>query len=342
MFDRALSFVVRRSWLRAGLLVAVTLAPGRASAIERPRIAVAVEHAGELALPREFGEGAGGRALAHGVREACLEPGTLRPRPRRVECAMLRDVPDARICVDETVERALTLEITCEGAAAAADSVDLTRSGCETVDCFAVEARRAGASDLLVVRAAWKDGLSLTGEITNLATGRSRRVTAQDLEKAYNPEWPRSGSQVLALLKWFSRRVTLEVLADRARTAGIGEPGGVGPPTIVLPAPAAQSAPPAHSRQWVGWTLVAAGAVAGASAAVVWSKDKDLAGCVAAAGDGDPCREVHRTIVPAIALGAGAVAAVVAGSIVLIGGRSGEAKLAVSLHPSGIMLGGRF
>jgi hypothetical protein len=342
MVDRALSSVVRKAWLRAGLLVAVTLASGRASAVERPRIAVAVERAGELALPREIGEGAAGRALAQGVREACLEAGTLQPRGKRVECATLRDVPDAQICVDETVERALTLEITCAGAAATADSVDLSRSGCETADCFAVEAKRGGATDLLIVRGVWKDGLSLTGTVTNFATGRSRSVTAEDLEKTYNSEWPRSGSQVLALLKWFSRRVTLDMLTDRARASGNGDRIGASSPTVTLPAPAVQSPPTSRTHLWFGWSLVGVGAVAGAAAAVVWSKDKDLAGCVAVAGDGDPCREVHRTIIPAITIGVGAVAVVVVGSIVLIRGRSGEAKLAVSLHPSGVMLGGRF
>jgi len=83
-------------------------------------------------------------------------------------------------------------------------------------------------------------------------------------------------------------------------------------------------------------------ALAGAGAAVVWSKDKDLAGCAAVAGDTDPCREVRRTIAPAIFLGAGAAAAVVVGTVVLIGGRTGDATLAVSVQPSGVGLGGRF
>src|SRR4051794_33988087 len=113
MLDCALRLTRRKGWLHAGLLVFGTLPSGRAIAIERPRIAVAIERAADLSLPREVGEGAGGRALAQGVWEACLEVATLQPRPKHVECATLRDVPTAQICVDETVDRALTLEIRC-------------------------------------------------------------------------------------------------------------------------------------------------------------------------------------------------------------------------------------
>ena len=342
MVNRALYAVRRKAWIRASLLVGCTLLSAEAFAIERPRIAVAIERAGELSLPREVGEGAGGRALAQGVWEACLEPGTLQPRPKHVECATLRDVASAQICVDETVERALTLEIRCEGAAATAEAVDLSRSGCDTAECFAVAAKRAGATDLLVVHAVWKDGLTLTGALTNVATGQSRAVTAQDLESSYNADWPRSGSQVVALLKWFSRRVASDVLTDRTRGGSAGAPPNPTTPVLVAPVEPVLSAPPSHASKWIGWTLVGAGAVAGAAAAFAWSKNDDLTGCVAVAGDGDPCREVHRTIVPTIALGVGAAVAVVAGTIVLVAGKSSDPKLAVSVHLSGAVVGGRF
>jgi hypothetical protein len=342
MVDRALHPFRGKAWLRAALLVAGTLLTSRAFAVERPRIAVAIERPGELSLPREVGEGAGGRALAQGVWEACLEPGTLRPRTKHVECATLRDVPSAQVCVDETVERALMLEIRCEGAGATAEAVDLSRSGCDTAECFAVAAKRAGATDLLVVHAVWKDGLTLTGTLTNVATGQSRAVTAQDLESSYNADWPRSGSQVVALLKWFSRRVALDVLGDRARGSSAGAPPNPTTPVLVAPVEPVPPAPPSHARKFIGWTLVGAGAVAGAGAVFAWSKNDDLTGCVAVAGDGDPCREVHRTIVPTIALGVGAAAAIVAGTIVLVGGKNSDPKVAVSLHPSGVLVGGRF
>lgn len=260
---------------------------------------------------------------------------------KHVECATLGDVPDAQVCVDETVERALTLEITCEGAGATAEAVDLSRSGCETSDCFAVEAKRAGATDLLVVRAVWRDGLHLTGVVTNVATGGSHTVTAEDLEKTYNPDWPRSGSQVLALLKWFSRQLALDILSARSPTTD-GSPS-VGPqPVLVGPAVPVQASPLSGSHPWIGWTLVAAGAVAGGAAGIVWWKDKDLAGCVAVVGDADPCREIHRTIVPAVILGAGAVAAIVAGSVVLSRGRSGRGEGRPFLPTFGRGAGGRF
>jgi hypothetical protein len=342
MADADQSLGVRKRWLLVALGAMIALMSGRALAGERPRIAVAIERAGELSLPREFGEGAAGRSLAQGVREACLEAGTLQPRTRRAECAVLRDVPDAQICVDETAEQALTLEIRCDGAGVTAEAVDLSRSGCAAGDCFAVEARHAGATDLLVVHATWKDGLALTGTLTNLATGRARTVAAQELEPTYNPEWPRSGPQVLALLKWFSRRLTLDVLKDPGRAAAPGPSAGAHDPVLVTPATPVQP-PSLHSHRWIGWSLVAAGVVAGAAAGIVWSKDKDLTGCAAVAGDTDPCREVHRTIVPAAVIGAGALAALVGGSIVLISGRSNsDAKLAVSVQPSAIGLGGRF
>ena len=56
MADADQSLVVRKLWLRAVLGAMIALMSGRALAAERPRIAVAIERAGELSLPREFGE----------------------------------------------------------------------------------------------------------------------------------------------------------------------------------------------------------------------------------------------------------------------------------------------
>ena len=330
---------------RRGLAVAVVAAAillaRSASATSGLRIAVAMEQPADLALPAQFGDAAATRALAQGVREACLDPGSLRPRKSSVACPVLRDVPGSQVCVEETAERALTLEIKCDGAAATAEAIDLSRSGCGTADCFAVEARRAAATHLLVVRGTWKDGLVLSGNLTDLATGEARAVAPSDFETNYNAEWPRSGPQVLGLLKWFARETALRALATEERlVVGRSRNGG----EVALIAPPKNAPVPergAHEARWLGWALVGAGVAAGAAGWFVWQQDKDLTACSSVSGDTDPCRRLNRTVVPAVALGLGAIGAFIGGSIILLRGRDGDARVALSVCPSGVVVGGR-
>jgi hypothetical protein len=329
-----------RTCFGMALAIVACLTPRVSWAKAGPRIAAAIERSADFTVPMQFGEGAAIRALAQGVREACLQPAPLGPRQAVVECAVLPDAPTSHVCLDETAERALTIEVKCGDRDVAAEAIDLSRAGCDTSACFAVEARRAGATHLLMVKGSWKDGLALTGTLMDLATGHSNTLTPWQFEKTYNAEWPRSGPQVLGLLKWFARETTLEVLVRQTTAAGAGEPR---PGPVVLVSPSVPQAPTStYLPRWVGWTLVGAGAAAGVGSWFLWNEDKDPSGCNPVAGDVDPCRRQHRTIVPAIALGVGAAGALLAGAIVLVRSQSGNERLGLTVHSSGVILGGTF
>jgi hypothetical protein len=298
---------------------------------------VAVERPADLALPADFGEGAATRALAQGIREACLESGTLQPRSVTPipACRVIGDLPGSGVCVDQTPSSALTLQIRCEGAATSAEAIELSRSGCDTAACFAAEASKAGATQLLVVRGAWKDGLAFEGTLTSLGRGSSRPVRPQDFEKGYNPDWPRSGPQVLAILKWFAREVARsELVREEEAAPRIVIPPPPGPP------PGAPPQPP--SRRWLGMTLIAAGLGAGIAGGIVWERDGQRTGCTSVPDDPDPCRRVQRTIVPALVLAGVGAGALIGGSIVLWRDAKGDPRVAFSVHATGALIGGRF
>jgi hypothetical protein len=319
------------------IAVVVCLVPDLSSAAARPRIAAAMELATDFRLPAQFGQGAAIRALAQGVREACLEPASQKPRPQATDCSLLQDAPASLVCIDETATRALTIEIKCGARDATAEAIDLSRSGCDTAACFMVEARRAGATHLLMVAANWKDGLALAGILTDLADGKSTTLTPQNFEKKYNSDWPRSGPQVLGLLKWFARETAVAVLVHDA-TAGTA----IKQARVIPAAPPIQSAYSSRPSRWVGWTLVGTGGAAGVGSWLFWRQDKNLVSCASVPGDVDPCRRQHRTILPALALGAGAVGAILAGSVVLVRRRPGDEQLTLIVDPSGLSLGGTF
>lgn len=343
---------LRRCW---GVLIAsvVTLAPAAALAAN-PRIAVGLTRAGDLHLPAQFGEGAPTRALAQGVREACLEPGADSPRRPQTNCKTLADARPANVCVEETLEQALSLQVKCDDAMVAAEAIDLSRFGCATADCLRVEARRSGATHLLIVRAVWNDGLDMTASFEELVTNGSRTARPQDFAERYNTDLPRSGTQVLGLLKWFAREIVAAelVLSQRKPVDALG-----GPPALRVDTaaqrPAIIATPERHvanastvapeRRAWLGWGLIGLAVGAGAASWLVWDHDGAAVACNAPTiGDPDPCVRVRRTIIPAVGLAAVAVGTAVVGTVVLVRDRHADAKLALSVQRSGVAIGGRF
>jgi hypothetical protein len=321
-----------------------------ATAAPAVRIAVGVERSQEIAVPEQPGDHGAIRALAQGVREACVDPVTHHLRTAPVRCKTVSDVPATGVCVDETTEQALTTEIVCSPGDLTAEAIDLSRSGCETSDCYEVEARRAGATHLLVVTGAWQDGgFTVADRMTDLSNGSVHQFTPNDFANRYSPDWPRTGPQVLGLLKWLARAQTGEKIIAQAKEARAGGNGGASaqaiPPAPVPEAPAGAVQPPAAptSRAWLGWSLVGVGVAAGVGSAIVWSMNGDPRDCDAGvAGDPNACRRLLQTKVPAAALGVAALGALVGGAVVLIEDRQGRGDVTLFLHPSSVALGGRF
>jgi hypothetical protein len=340
MVSRRLAAVV------AGSLVTTMAAASTSAASPTstpPRVAVAVLHEQSVALPSEFGDRALVRALEQGVRESCLSPGASGASPPP-GCVEISDAPGSRVCVDESLPRALSQEVSCGPTDERADVVDLGAVACGDAECWETTARRAGASHLLLVNAEWHDGLAIEGTLDSLVGGVAMRVGPLG---SYNPSRPRTGPQVLAIFKWTARDAVVGLLRGE-RTARATE-------TVVAPAtegsvrlqPGAPAAAPSEARsearphRALGWTLLAAGALAGVGSAwLIWD-DKTGVACTPLAGDPDPCAKVRRTLIPGIGLGVGAATAMVLGSIFLFEGRSG-AVVSISASPRGVALGGRF
>jgi hypothetical protein len=343
------------SHLATLLACSVLLGSATASAAAPLNIAVGLERPQELGLVESPADHSATRALAQGVREACLTPsGQLRTLAQA--CKTVGDVPDSGVCVEETVEQALTRQIDCAPGDLVAGAVDLSRSGCSATDCYALEARKAGASHLFIVSAAWSDsGLALAGQFIDLRDGSTRAVAPTNFATRYSAVWTRTQPQVLGLLKWFARAQTGAALhelqsVERAVGQGSGEVKAVETPSAAKPLPSAMVTTTAAageqgraSKSWVGWTLIGAGVGAAVGSAISWRRNGDLAGCGGPeGGDSDPCRREQHTIVPTIGLGVAAVGAIVVGTVVLIREHRRDDRLTLFLHSNGVALGGNF
>jgi hypothetical protein len=258
----------------------------------------------------------------------------------------LGDAPESQVCVDETTEQALTRQIECVPGDLTANAIDLSRSGCETAGCYEVEARKAGATHLLVVAAAWSDsGLTVAGKVTDLHDGTVVSFAPAAFAPRYSVVWPRTEPQVLGLLKWFAREQTGRTMlaaydAEKAGGKG-GEPAAAPASPSLATAPLTAPTPPTADAgsdyRWGGWVLLGAGVAAGVGSAVVWHKNGELSDC-----NGVTCRKELHTIVPTVVLGAVAAGALVTGAIVLLHERHDRGGLTLFLHPTGVVLGGNF
>jgi hypothetical protein len=323
-------------------------AVGRMTPSARIRVAVAVEREQQLPFPPEFGDHAAARSVAQGVREACLPPAGAASGTASAGCSEIGDAPGSRVCVDETLTRALAREIECSPSDASSEVIDLSLSACQTPECLQLEARGAGATHLLLVTGNWHDGLVVDGTLTSLRDGRAAPVGPGG---AYNAQRPRTGPQVLAIIKWVAREaVVAELRRDRdvelaaSRAIPVAPPAAASTPPTLAFAPSPSPAPGSRSsHKAIGWTLVGAGVLAGAASGWLFAIDKADSGCAPIAADPEPCSKVRRTIVPAIGVGVGAAAALVTGAVLLVGdGDRSDGSIAIALGAESIAVGGRF
>jgi hypothetical protein len=304
----------------------------------RLRVAVALEPRQRIALPADFGEAAATHALAVGVREACLPPGAATPRAPAVACAEMSDAAGSGVCADETAAQALSVEIACGPGDSHADVIELTGAACDDVACFEAEATRRGATHLLLVHGAWVDGFVVGGTLRALA---GPGAVALQLPGSYNRQRPRTGPQVLGILKWAARTAVAEELRRAAMP-----PASVAPKPVIVaaqPAPTPSAVEERSGHAVLGWTLVGAGVVAGAAGAWLLAINGQGVSCSGITGDPDPCARERRTLIPGASVTVGAAVALVAGVIVLVrDGHDRPPRLAAYVHPEGLMLGGSF
>jgi hypothetical protein len=249
----------------------------------------------------------------------------------------MSDAPGSGICADETAAHALRLDVECAPGDVRAEVLDVA-AGCEATACFEAEAARRGATHLLLVHGAWVDGLVLGGTLRALDGSGAWPV---QLPGSFNPQRPRTGPQVLGILKWAAR---LAVSEELRRASATPAPVVAAPSAIVstpVEVPPAVEEPRSHAA--LGWTLVGAGVVGGAAGAWLLAVNGQGANCSGIPGDPDPCDRERRTLIPGVAVTVGAAAALIAGVVVLVkDGRPRPAGLAAFVHPQGVMVGGNF
>jgi len=301
----------------------------------RLRVAVAIENEQQLALPVDFGPHAAVRAVAVGVREACSPSASVAPAAST--CSEIGDALGSGVCVDETSARALSLERACAPTDATAEAVDLSGVGCGDAACFEAEARRRGATDLLLVRATWADGLQVGGTLRDLNGAQAVSIKPP---ATYNSQRPRTGPQVLGILKWVARSAVAGELRRIAEAPPIlATPA---PPPMVV-APVIRAVPEPQSHAALGWTLVGAGLVAGAAGGWLLAINGSGTSCTSLPGDSEPCAKERRTLIPGAGVTVAAAAALVTGVVLLVrDGHSQGAALAAFVHPNGLALKGWF
>lgn len=156
---------------------------------------------------------------------------------------------------------------------------------------------------------------------------------------------PPDGTCTPQLLATKLQQYAAKLLEDESAAARARVAAAVAVPPAPQPAaPATLSGVPVEDGRGgriLGWSLVGAGVLLGGGALALWAANGSKTHCNAVAGDTDGCRFERRTNTAAVVTGFTAVAAGAAGIVVLVVDR-GSSRMALSVHPSGLSLQGRF
>jgi hypothetical protein len=114
-------------------------------------------------------------------------------------------------------------------------------------------------------------------------------------------------------------------------------PGAV--PLVTTPA----EVPETKSRhRWLGWTLIGAGAAAGAASGILFAINGNDTDCLSNPPGGiDPCARQRTTLAPAFITAGLSAAAIVGGVVYLLHGGEDHSGVALSIQPFGVSVGGR-
>jgi hypothetical protein len=321
-----------------------------------PRIAVVLQPASDFVPPPSWAPGVAQSALEFGVKEACVDDKTgdaIRPRPlcQRV----LVDMPGTDVCYEAALSDILSNRASC-GTGIAGELAVLDSASCAHGTCGLEDAARIGASHLLIVDAAWSYELSvmtLSAELVTVLSGEVRKVSPLEFAagmKNGSPSYNRLGLVPLELLKWFVREISIRLIQGRPVGRGTAsDTAVVSPKPVVIPEPSTTLPPrmPAISTsgdstsyRWLGFALVGVGIVSGAASIAEFAIHDDKTGCSGVPGDPSPCLRERHALVPGIAFGLGALGAF-AGAVVSFV-HHGDDNVAVSVQPTGIVVGGNF
>jgi hypothetical protein len=187
----------------------------------------------------------------------------------------------------------------------------------------------------------WRDGSVIASRSENDEEAERGKPAGGTVLRCGPPDGTCTPDLLMTKLQQYAAKILEdETAALRARAAAaVPAPLQVaGPPSpVLLATPSGED----RSRRAWGWSLVGAGALLAGGAIALWAFNGAKTHCNPVVGDPDDCRYEWRTTTAAAITGGAAVAALAGGTaILLFDGNS--SRLALSLHPSGVGLGGRF
>lgn len=193
------------------------------------------------------------------------------------------------------------------------------------------------ASDLGV--SLWHDGSVIASRSENDEDAEAQNAPGAVVLRCGPPDGACTPELLISKLgRYAGKLLDQEIAAIKARAAIAASatlPPPSPPPLPVVPI--GQTIQEGRGGRILGWSLVGAGTVLAGGAIALWAANGSDTQC----GDSAGCRkERQTTTVAAIAGVAGAAA--LAGGVVLVVVDRGPARVALSVHPRGVSLEGRF
>jgi hypothetical protein len=229
---------------------------------------------------------------------------------------------------------------------------------CHDFTCVGPAAAAATANYALILTGTFAGGEATYATEIGVSFWRDGSVVARRTEKeeqaeaektsagVFFPCGPPNGTCVAPLLtskmqQYSARLLEAESAAIHEREVGATTKAAVpaAPPVVVAPVPAAPAAAGGGVGGIIGWSLIGVGAAGIGGGLVLWAYDHSATDCHSVAASG--CRQARGTGTAAAVVGGIGAAAAAAGILVLVLDRDGS-RVALSVSPGGLALGGRF
>ncbi|HXU61817.1 MAG TPA: hypothetical protein VN962_08965 [Polyangia bacterium] len=269
---------------------------------------------------------AAGLVAVLGAPAARAEAGAPTPRPRVIVVDAV-DLPDSladiRANLRGTLENAVTLH-----------NFDLGPDGgaCADRECVKVAAAQNGASDVLIATGGRNEmrGYHVELRIWNVASDREDHAVAE--------------CNVCAALQMVETvKGVASTLLDRVPTLHANLAVAASQPAVPTgPVMLGRSQPAARdtsARRIAGWSLVGVGVASGVASGILFAMNGHHGDCLE--GIPDSCAQERHTLLPASITAGVAVAAIVAGVIVVHGANQDLQTVTIAASPFGLTVGGR-
>lgn len=247
-----------------------------------------------------------------------------RPKVIVVDAVDLPDsLADIRANLRGTLENAVTVH-----------NYDLGPDGgsCPDRECVKVAASQSGASDVLIATGGRNEmrGYHVELRVWNVASDREDHAVAECNVCA--------ALQMVETVKGVASALLDRVPTLHANLVTVAPPPAVptGPPMITR----GDTGPrPPSTRRVVGWSLIGAGVAAGVASGILFGINGQHGDCLD--GVPDSCAQQRHTLVAGGITGGAALAAIVAGIVVLHGANQDLQSVTIAAGPFGLTVGGR-